>query len=384
VGAAAVLASLGFGTPALMPLGVGLILLPALALAAVRLVGGRLRVERALSPARVPAGQGASVTVRIAGRTAGALAMLGWRLDAGVPAAAGVVRPRPASGWRERSWEIPRVRRGEHRLTPPGIVVGDPFGLVSRRYDGDGEALLLGLAPVVPIAVPFWEGGSGLRRASAWSAAGAHELDRVRDYQPGDPLGRVHWAQTAKRGRLQVKELRGSAGRGESRLLLLDGWAACAEEPFEVAVAAAASLLWHAGGDGAGMAFEHSGGGAPPRLPAGAPWAAFERTLATVTADGAEPVSAALAGALRRCGGLRSLVLVTAAADPALPGGVRAARQRGIAVCCVLAGPAGAGAAADLRRAGATVAVAQTLADLPRALEASGRASSAATAGALA
>src|SRR5207253_4295118 len=98
--------------------------------------------------------------------------------------------------------------------------------------------------------------------------------------------GRVHWAQTAKRGRLQTKELRGSAGRGESRLLLLDASAACGEEPFEVAVAAAASLLWHASGDGDGMAFEHSGGGAPRRLAAGAPWSALERALATVTAEG--------------------------------------------------------------------------------------------------
>jgi uncharacterized protein (DUF58 family) len=385
LGAAAVLASLGFGTPALMPLGVGLILLPALAVAAVRVVGGRLRMERALSPARLPAGASATVTVRMAGGAAGALALLGWRLDPGIPQTVGTVRQGPGSGGRERSWEIPLVRRGEHRLAPAELTVGDPFGLVDRRYQGDGEALLLGLAPVVPIAVPFWERAAGLRRASAWSAAGAHELDRVRDYQPGDPLGRVHWAQTAKRGRLQTKELRGSAGRGESRLLLLDGSASSAGEPFEVAVAAAASLLRHAGGHGDGMAFEHSGGGAPPRLPAGAPWSVFERALATVTAEGPQPASMALAGALRRSGGLRSVVLASAAPDPALAGGVRAARQRGVAVCCVLAGPAGAAAAPDLRRAGATVAVAMTLADLPAALESSGgRAAGPLTASALA
>ena len=34
----------------------------------------------------------------------------------------------------------------------------------------------------------------------------------MRDYQPGDALSRVHWAQTAKRGRLQTKELRAPAG----------------------------------------------------------------------------------------------------------------------------------------------------------------------------
>ena len=42
------------------------------------------------------------------------------------------------------------------------------------------------------------------------------------DYQPGDPLSRVHWAQTAKRGRLQTKELRAPSGSGRTVVVLLD------------------------------------------------------------------------------------------------------------------------------------------------------------------
>jgi uncharacterized protein (DUF58 family) len=388
LGLAIVLASLGFGTPALMPLGVGLVLLPGLAVAAVAAASGGLRIERSVSPMRVPAGEGATVTVRLTGRPAAALPLLGWSLETGVPGAAGAARPlagRRGAGEIERSWAIPRVRRGEHRLTVPALVVADPFGLAGRRREGAGGEVLMGLAPVVPIGTPFWERAAGSRRAGSASAAGAHELDRVRDYQAGDPLGRVHWGQTAKRGCLQTKELRGSAGRGESSLLLLDGLAGPGaagggEAPFEVAVAAAASLLWHASARGGAMAFEHTGGGATARLPAGTAWPVLERALANMTAEGSEPAAAALGRSLRRAGGLRSVVVVTAAADPALPGAVRAARSRGMSVCCVLAGPAAAGLAAAVRGTGAPVAIATTLADLPEALEAAAGGASAAPA----
>ena len=105
--------------------------------------------------------------------------------------------------------------------------------------------------------------GRAIRRARRGAAAAADsgfgELDRVRDYQPGDPLSRVHWAQTAKRGRLQTKEL-----RAPPRVRAHGGGAARTAPPppgddFETAVTAAAALARHLAERGEPVALAHTG-----------------------------------------------------------------------------------------------------------------------------
>lgn len=104
-----------------------------------------------------------------------------------------------------RSW---LVRRGAFRLGPTTLVSGDPFGFFrTRRVFTETDSLL-----VLPIIIPLADfptpagilpGGKAIQRKSFDVTPHA---SGVREYMQGDPLKRIHWASTARRGRLMVKE----------------------------------------------------------------------------------------------------------------------------------------------------------------------------------
>jgi len=100
------------------------------------------------------------------------------------------------------------AERGLFRLGPTVITSSDPFGLfpVSRRLSPGTQVLVypkmfeLNQFPALTGSLP---GGETLRRRTQQitpNAAG------VRNYEPGDPLRRIHWPSTARHGNLMVKE----------------------------------------------------------------------------------------------------------------------------------------------------------------------------------
>ena len=100
------------------------------------------------------------------------------------------------------------VQRGVFKLGPTEIESGDPFGLfpVRKTFPASDSLLVYPLMvdirgfPNLPGIMP---GGDALRRRTQQitpNAAG------VRDYAPGDPLSRIHWVSTARRGRMISKE----------------------------------------------------------------------------------------------------------------------------------------------------------------------------------
>ena len=184
--------------------------------------------------------------------------------------------------------------RGDHRLPPPRLRVADPFGLAARTRDGTGDDAVL-VTPQAPaidrLVLGARRDGRGPRRRLP--LAGFGELDRVRDYQPGDPLSRVHWAQTAKRGRLQTKVLRAAEGSGRSVLVLVDG-AAPPGDDLETAISAGAAVARHAAGRGDPFGLAHTGR-RPARLPVGrATWPAPSSALTRLEAGGDRSLALAL------------------------------------------------------------------------------------------
>ncbi len=100
------------------------------------------------------------------------------------------------------------LQRGVYPLGPSSLEAGDPFGLfpVSRHILADESLLVYPMLMEVsdfPNPAGIMPGGEALQRRTSQvtpNAAG------VRDYYPGDPLNRIHWVSTARRGRLMAKE----------------------------------------------------------------------------------------------------------------------------------------------------------------------------------
>lgn len=353
-GAAALVASRGFGTPALAVLGVGLVALPVLVTVLVALAAAGLDLERTIDPPRTRAGAAATVRIARRGLTArlGLDRLLEVRIDPGLAGAAG---PGGVPEPKGDTWTLHPVR-GDHRLPPPAASIGDPFGLARRTRRGAGGADGLLVLPAAPAleGVTLGARSSGHAGDRRSSDSGFGELDRVRDYQPGDPLSRVHWAQTAKRGRLQTKELRAPAGSGRRVVVLLDG-AVPPGPDFETAVTAAAAVCRHLAGRGDPVALAATGR-VPARLPARAGWPAMELALARVAGGGDRALGLAMRAELVASDAPDLMIVVTAARDPAILPAVGQGRAAGAGVAAVLVGPAAA-SSAELEAAGADVAV---------------------------
>jgi uncharacterized protein (DUF58 family) len=354
-GLASLVASRGFGTPALATFGVGLVALPALVTALVWLAGAGMRVERRIEPTRCVAGSPVRVSVLVSGwaMELGLDRILGITVDPGLGAVRATAAPDAVGA--TGAWSVAAVR-GDHRLPPPRVTISDPFGLARRSRVGGGEAGLL----VVPPA-PVLEGapvgtrsrGHGVRRRGTTSGFG--ELDRVRDYQTGDALSRVHWAQTAKRGRLQTKEMRSSEGSGRTILLLLDG-AVPGGDAFETTVIATAALARHFAERREPVSVVHTGR-SPVRIPAArSGWSVVEIALARVEPGGQRSLALALRAEATAPEPPDLIIALTCGAETGLLAAAAQARRLGVGVAAVLAGPAAA-TSAELTGVGVDVAV---------------------------
>jgi uncharacterized protein (DUF58 family) len=104
-----------------------------------------------------------------------------------------------------RTWLI---NRGGFPLGPTTITAGDPFGIfrVSESFPAKTHVMVLPMIfPIEEFVTPpgLLPGGNAIRRKSldiTPHAAG------IRDYVPGDPMKRIHWPTSIRRGQLMVKE----------------------------------------------------------------------------------------------------------------------------------------------------------------------------------
>ena len=100
------------------------------------------------------------------------------------------------------------MHRGRTTVGPVTIRVEDPFGLlrIDRPVVAPDEVV------VVPSSTPLSAVDTGAL-AGAVSAdegrvgqGGSADDSELRPYRPGDPIRRVHWAQSARRGELHVRQ----------------------------------------------------------------------------------------------------------------------------------------------------------------------------------
>lgn len=132
--------------------------------------------------------------------------------------------------------ELRLEERGIHTVGPAQVTVRDLFGLVRRRVShGEATQVVVGPRPRHPTPAV----ADALERLEApREEGGTIEFERIREYQPGDPLRDVAWRAVGKRpDRLLVTE-RGGPTRGEEVTVSVS----CDEETLEQTLEVAAGV----------------------------------------------------------------------------------------------------------------------------------------------
>ena len=318
------LAAWGFGSDALYPIALGLVLAVAAAALWVRFLARPVTLNRILSDERHVDGDDIPVRLEV-------------DVDGHIPSGALVVRERIGRlGERETvmvnrrgrlrgSYSFARVPRGRYPVEAVEAVLEDPFGLerVEMKLPA-GESLLV-YPRLVELDALFSDSGARqlegrrllLRRPTGF------DLHSVRDYQQGESLRRVHWPTTAKRGHLMVKELE-DAPRDETAVLLdADAGAVVGVPPessFELQVRAAGSILRaHASRGRRAALIVNSADRTYQRVHSfDGDWHRALEVLAAVEPDGPTPVAAMLADEGGPAGRALELTVVTASLSPRL------------------------------------------------------------------
>lgn len=222
--------------------------LVALSTVAVRGASGAVTLERAVSRDRLHAGQGAQVTLRL--RNAGPLptALLLVSED-GDPALGGcarfVVPPLAPGRGVDLRYEIRAGARGRRRVGPARVGVRDPFGLAERRH-AHTDAREVVVYPALQRLSPSpatQPGGCADGGAHARMLGPGDEFHALRDYVSGDDVRFVHWATTAHRGTLTVRQNE-RAWRSRATVIC-DLRVRGAPDLLERTVSAAASVVAH-------------------------------------------------------------------------------------------------------------------------------------------
>ncbi|WP_059042670.1 DUF58 domain-containing protein [Paenibacillus rubinfantis] len=223
----------------------------------------RFKVERAWQPVFPVAGEPVTITLTV--RCEGGLPPVWLQVEdelAVIAAGQGTNRPGVRggslffSGFRREyrvTYTLPGgLPRGVYTDTAIRLIWGDPFGWFKRsRKVATAEVLV-----VHPLALsadpPKAEDRGDQEGGGAWQpqlVASSPAPGRLRPYAPGDPLRRIHWKYSAKKGELlsRIPEEQGVM----PRYLLLSARQGdyTSSARFELAVSAAATWLAREAGD---------------------------------------------------------------------------------------------------------------------------------------
>ena len=318
------LAAWGFGSLALYPIALGLVLAVAAAALWVRFLQKPMRLNRVLAEGEHLAGD--DIPVR-----------LEMDVEGRMPSGALVVRERMARlgeietvlvnrrGRLRGSYRIEGVPRGRYAVEAVDAILEDPFGLEHVEIKLPAGESLLVYPRLVELDGLFSDSGARalegrrllLRRPTGF------DLHSVREYAQGESLRRVHWPSTAKRGQLMVKELE-DAPRDETAVLLDADAAAVAgvapDSSFELQVRAAGSILRsHASRGRRAALIINSASRAYQRVHSfDGDWLRAYELLAGVEPDGPTPVAGLLADEAGPAGRALELTVVTASLSPRL------------------------------------------------------------------
>ena len=138
-------------------------------------------------------------------------------------------------------------RRGLHRFGPVAIESQVPFGLFTKRKRKEAPLSLLVYPRAYPIRnLALLEGPRGTSNQPRRARSG-QEVVGSRQYHQGDPLRYIHWRNTARLGKLAVKEIEDAAEK--SLTVVFDtrhSYGTGREATLEYAIKLAATIGLHA------------------------------------------------------------------------------------------------------------------------------------------
>lgn len=169
----------------------------------------RLGAERSVTPAHVPVGSLAQVTLTVTNlaRARTGTLLLEDAVDPrlGVPALR-IFERVESQGTRSTTYPLEASQRGRYDVGPLSVTAIDPFGLVRLTRSFASRHSVLVVPRVVPLegAIDADRRGRGDRATSALSAGGEDDII-PREYRPGDDLRRIHWRASAHCDELLVR-----------------------------------------------------------------------------------------------------------------------------------------------------------------------------------
>jgi uncharacterized protein (DUF58 family) len=254
-GAVGALCGLVIPEPDLLRIGVLLMILPLLSAFGASRARYRLSCSRRAEPARVQAGQPASITLQLSNATRLRTGLL--LAEDTLPRQLGrpprfVLDGLRGGGSRTLRYQVPTSDRGKYTVGPLQVRVADSFGLIAITRSFAAVSTLTVTPRIIPLPQPpaggTWLGDS--ERGQRSIAAGGEDDVAPRQYQVGDGLRRVHWRSTARYGELMVRREE-QHWRNTASLFLDTRRAAFGSGPvFELAVMAAASVGVQLAGQG--------------------------------------------------------------------------------------------------------------------------------------
>lgn len=110
-------------------------------------------------------------------------------------------------------WEFAPAQRGVYPFAMPSLSTGFPFGLVraSRTVRLSTQLLAWPQVASLDVLLDSVESKSSRDILCDYRVGDCGDLVGTRAFRQGDPLRRVHWAQTARHGQLIVSERQASA-----------------------------------------------------------------------------------------------------------------------------------------------------------------------------
>lgn len=156
-------------------------------------------------PVPVPIFEGDTVEIELGidtkGTPRGPARLTGSIAGAQLGAATGIV---PRKGWRETR-SVGPVARGALDAHAWRLEASDPLGLFRGRRQSPDAEVALALPRFASLVAPRPVREVEASIAAPRSGSGT-EVFGVREYRPGDPLRRIHWRSSARRGELIVRE----------------------------------------------------------------------------------------------------------------------------------------------------------------------------------